>query len=74
MPYSTAGPVEGGTNYDVLATTYKIRAGHIENETIVWDIGKEVEVKEKEVLEGKTIRVDLFADLGIYIMNTDLRE
>ena len=74
VPYSTTGPVEGGTNYDVLATTYKIRAGHIENETIVWDIGKEVEVKEKEVLEGKTIRVDLFADLGIYIMNTDLRE
>ena len=66
VPYSTTGPVEGGTDYDVLATTYKIRAGHIENETIVWDIGREVEVDEREVLEGKTVWVDLFADLGIY--------
>ncbi|MCW3141381.1 MAG: oligosaccharyl transferase, archaeosortase A system-associated [Methanophagales archaeon] len=59
VPYSTTGPVEGGTNYEVLATTYKIRAGHIENETIVWDIEKEVVVNEKEVIEGKTVRVDL---------------
>ncbi|MCW3130372.1 MAG: hypothetical protein N2V75_09790 [Methanophagales archaeon] len=63
VPYSTTGPVEGGTDYDVLATTYKIRAGHTENETIVWDIGKGVEVDEREVLEGKTVWVDLFADL-----------
>ncbi len=64
VPYSTTGPIEGGTNYNVLAAPYKIRAGHIENETIVWDMEKEVEVAEREVLEGKTVRVDLVKKLG----------
>jgi dolichyl-diphosphooligosaccharide--protein glycosyltransferase len=59
VPYSTEGPIEGGTNFDVFAAPYKIMAGHIENETIVWDREKEVEVDEKEVIEGKTVRVDL---------------
>ena len=61
VPYSTKGPVERGTNFDVLAAPYKIIAGHIENETIVWDwdIEKEVEVDEREVIEGKTVRVDI---------------
>jgi dolichyl-diphosphooligosaccharide--protein glycosyltransferase len=59
VPYSTEGPVEGGTNYDVLATPYKIIAGHMENETIVWGTGKKIEVGEKEVMEGETVRVDL---------------
>ena len=59
VPYSTKGPIERGTNYDVLAAPYKIIAGHVENETIVWDIEKEVEVDEREVVEGKTVRVDL---------------
>ncbi|MGB3459231.1 MAG: hypothetical protein WBB08_08045 [Halobacteriota archaeon] len=56
MPYSTEGPIGGGTNYDVLATPHIIRTGQIENETIVWDREKEVEVGEKEVMEGKTAR------------------
>ena len=60
VPYSTKRPIERGTNFDVLAAPYKIVAGHIENETIVWDWDreKEVEVAEKEVIEGKTVRVD----------------
>jgi dolichyl-diphosphooligosaccharide--protein glycosyltransferase len=61
VPYSTTeGPIEGSMNYDVLAAPYKIMAGHIENETIVWDwdMEKEVEVDEREVVEGKTVRVD----------------
>ena len=56
VPYSTEGPIEGGTNYDVLATPHIIRTGQIENETIVWDREKEMEVGEKEVMEGKTAR------------------
>ena len=59
VPYSTEGPIEGGTNFDVLASPYIMRSGHLENETIVWDIGKEVEVDEREVIEGKTVSVDL---------------
>ena len=59
VPYSTKGPIEGGTNFDVLASSYTIRAGHLENKTVVWDIEKEVGVSEKEVLEGETLTVDL---------------
>nr|QNO55094.1 dolichyl-phosphooligosaccharide-protein glycotransferase 3 [Methanosarcinales archaeon ANME-1 ERB7] len=59
VPYSTEGPVEGGTNFDVLASPYIMRSGHLENETIAWDIEKEVEVDEREVIEGKTVSVDL---------------
>jgi len=59
VPYSTERPIKGGTNFDVLAAPYKIIAGHLENETMVWDIEKEVEVNEKEVMEGKTVRGDL---------------
>ena len=58
-PYSTKGPIEGGTNFDVLAAPYKIIAGHIENETIVWGTEKEVEIREGEVMEGGTVWVDL---------------
>ena len=54
VPYTTEG-----TNFDVLASPYKIRAGHRENKiAMIWDVEKEVEVSEKEVMEGKTIRVD----------------
>ena len=61
VPYSTEGPIEreGYTNFDVLAAPYVIRTGHKENETIIWDTRKEVEVGEEEVMEGKTVRVDL---------------
>jgi parallel beta-helix repeat protein len=59
VPYSTEGPIDDGTNFEVLAAHYVLRAGHIENETIVWDTMKEVEVVEDEVMEGKTVRVDL---------------
>ncbi|NAS89940.1 hypothetical protein C4E24_09495, partial [ANME-1 cluster archaeon AG-394-G21] len=59
VPYSTGGPIEGGTNYDVLATPYTIRVGHMENETIVWSTGKEIEIGEGEVMDGETVRVDL---------------
>ncbi|MHC1599694.1 MAG: hypothetical protein ACXQS5_02580, partial [Candidatus Methanospirareceae archaeon] len=59
VPYSTEGPIEGGTNFDVLASPYKIKTGHIENETVVWDFEREVSVPEEAVMEGKTIKVDL---------------
>jgi dolichyl-diphosphooligosaccharide--protein glycosyltransferase len=59
VPYSTGGPIEGGTNYDVLATPYTIRAGHMENETIVWGTEKEIEIREGEVMDGGTVWVDL---------------
>ncbi len=62
VPYSTEGPIErvGYTNFDVLAAPYVIRIGHIENETIVWDTRPVVvEIAEEEVMEGKTVRVDL---------------
>jgi oligosaccharyl transferase (archaeosortase A-associated) len=61
VPYSTEGPIEkaGYTNFDVLAAPYAIRTGHKENETIVWDTSKELEVSEEEVMEGKTVIVDL---------------
>jgi dolichyl-diphosphooligosaccharide--protein glycosyltransferase len=61
VPYSTEGPIEGGMKFDVFAAHYKIRAGHLENETILLDIEKEVEVTEEEVMEGKTVKVDLKA-------------
>ena len=62
VPYSTEGPIAGGTNFDVFASSYKIRAGHLDlengNATMVWDV-EEVSVPEEAVMEGKTIRVDL---------------
>ena len=59
VPYSTEGPIENGTNFDVLASTYKLRAGHIVNGAPVWDVEKEVHVPEEAVMNGKTINVDL---------------
>ncbi|MCK4475990.1 MAG: hypothetical protein KAU16_04620, partial [Methanophagales archaeon] len=67
VPYSTEGPVEewtskGWTNFDVLASPYKLRAGHLENETVVWEVEKqEISVPEAAVMEGKIIRVDLLS-------------
>ena len=57
VPYSTEGPITGGTNFDVFATAYKIRAGHLdlENGTMVWDVAEEISVPEEAVMEGKTI-------------------
>ncbi|MDI6885694.1 MAG: hypothetical protein QMD22_04985 [archaeon] len=59
VPYSTEGPVEGGTNFDVSVSPYTIRAGHFENETVVWDVEKEVRIHEEDVMGGRTIKVDL---------------
>ena len=59
VPYSTEGPIKNGTNFDVLASTYKLRAGHIVNGAPVWDVEKEVHVPEEAVMNGKTINVDL---------------
>jgi len=61
VPYSTEGPIEGSTNFDVFASPYKIRAGHEENATVVWDVEKEISVPEEAIMEGKTIRVDLLS-------------
>jgi len=61
VPYSTEGPIEGGTNFDVFASPYKIRAGDEENATVMWDVEKEISVPEEAVMEGKTIRVDLLS-------------
>jgi asparagine N-glycosylation enzyme membrane subunit Stt3 len=62
VPYSTEGPIEGGTNFDVFANPYKLRAGHFENETVIWDVEKEVNVTERAVTEGETITVDLLSE------------
>ncbi|MHC1611211.1 MAG: oligosaccharyl transferase, archaeosortase A system-associated [Candidatus Methanospirareceae archaeon] len=60
VPYSTEGPIAGGTNFDVLAAPYTIRAGHLDsNGEMVWDVEKEISVPEEAVMEGKTISVDL---------------
>lgn len=59
VPYSTEGPVEGGTNFDVSVSPYTIRVGHFENETVVWDVEEEVQIHEEDVMEGRTIKVDL---------------
>jgi oligosaccharyl transferase (archaeosortase A-associated) len=59
VPYSTEGPIDGGTNFDVFASPYKVNAGRIENATIDWGKGVDVSVPEEAVTEGKRIRVDL---------------
>ncbi|MBN1763339.1 MAG: hypothetical protein JW878_09765 [Methanomicrobia archaeon] len=59
VPYSTEGPMDGGTNFDVSVAPYTLKAGHFENDTIVWDVEKEVRITEEEVIDGRTIRVDL---------------
>jgi oligosaccharyl transferase (archaeosortase A-associated) len=59
VPYSTEGPIEGGTKFDVFASPYTVRAGYAMNETIAWDAEQEVRVLEEDVMEGKTIIVDL---------------
>lgn len=63
VPYSTEGPVEGGTNFDVFASPYKLRAGPPgeENATVKWTVQKEVHVPEEAVMDGETIKVDLLA-------------
>jgi len=33
--------------------------GHFENETVVWDVEEEVQIHEEDVMEGRTIKVDL---------------
>jgi asparagine N-glycosylation enzyme membrane subunit Stt3 len=59
VPYSTEGPIEGSTNFDISVAPYTLKAGHFENETIVWDVEKEVRITEADVMEGSTIRIDL---------------
>lgn len=60
VPYSTEGPIEGGTNFDVFASSYVLKAGQAgENATVIWTVEKEVSVPEEAVMDGKTISVDL---------------
>jgi dolichyl-diphosphooligosaccharide--protein glycosyltransferase len=60
VPYSTEGPVEGGTNFDVFAAPYTLKAGQdVGNATVMWAAEKEVNVSEAAVMEGKTVTVDL---------------
>ncbi len=61
VPYSTEDPIAGGTNFGVSVSPYKMRAGHfdMENQTMVWDVEKEVSVPEEAVMDGKTINADL---------------
>ena len=61
VPYSTEGPMKGGTNFDVFALPYTIRTGRVENETVVWEMEREVSVPEEAVIEGKTIKADLLS-------------
>jgi hypothetical protein len=59
LPYATEGPVEGGTNFDTTVTPYTIRAGHLENETMVWDVEQELHITDEDVMTGRTITLDL---------------
>jgi len=59
VPYSTEGPVDGGTNFDVTVAPYTLMAGYMENETIMWERGREVRVTEEDVLGGRTVTADL---------------
>ncbi len=60
VPYSTEGPVEGGTNFDVFASPYTLKAGQdVGNATVMWTAEKNVNVSEAAVMDGKTVTVDL---------------
>jgi dolichyl-diphosphooligosaccharide--protein glycosyltransferase len=59
VPYSTEGPIDGGTNFDVTVAPYTLLAGYMDNETILWDRGREVRVTEEDVLGGRTVTADL---------------
>jgi len=60
VPYSTEGPIEGGTNFAVSIAPYIIRVGTVDPDDgrVVWEMEKEVRVPEEAVMEGRTIRVD----------------
>ena len=49
VPYSSEGPIEEGTNFDVFAVPYQIRVG---------DVEMEVSVSEEAVMDGKRIVVN----------------
>jgi hypothetical protein len=60
VPYSTEGPIDGGTNFDVTVAPYTLRVGYyVDNETIMWDMGPEVRVTEEDVLGRRTVTADL---------------
>ncbi|MBU4373454.1 MAG: hypothetical protein KJ714_03235, partial [Euryarchaeota archaeon] len=51
VPYSTLGHIPGETQFDTMpAEPYTITAG---------SISKQLDVSEKDVLEGRTITLDL---------------
>jgi dolichyl-diphosphooligosaccharide--protein glycosyltransferase len=51
VPYSTLGPISGQTQFDTKPTgAYTVTAGNI---------SKQVEISEKDVLEGGTVTLDL---------------
>ena len=51
VPYSTQGPIQGETNFDTMPTgLYTITAG---------GISQTVDVSEEDVLEGRSVTVDL---------------
>jgi len=51
VPYSTLGPIPGETQFDTKpAGPYTVTAG---------DISKQIDVSEKDVLEGRTVTLDL---------------
>lgn len=58
VPYSTDGPIDGGTNFNVFASPYKLSVGYVTNATVAWTEEKEVNVPEDAVMEGKTITVN----------------
>jgi oligosaccharyl transferase (archaeosortase A-associated) len=51
VPYSTEGPIQGGTQFDTQPTgAYTITSGNVT---------KQININERDVLEGRTITVDL---------------
>ncbi|RZN34331.1 MAG: hypothetical protein EFT35_09535 [Methanophagales archaeon ANME-1-THS] len=59
VPYSTEGPLVGGTNFDIIVSPYTLRVGHFENETLFWDAEQELRIHEEDVINGRVITVDL---------------
>ncbi len=51
VPYSTGGPIPGGTNFDTQpAGPYTVTAGNV---------SRQVNVGEEDVLKGGTVTLDL---------------
>ncbi|MHC1568215.1 MAG: oligosaccharyl transferase, archaeosortase A system-associated [Candidatus Syntropharchaeia archaeon] len=58
VPYSTEGPIEGETQFDVYAEPYILKIGNLVNDTLEWKEEKTIHVNETQVLEGLSINAN----------------